>query len=82
MVVDLPGLPLTVFLGSKAVHVSVEQDKDEGEEQVKDEPNINHLDIGGGRQAATDADEHRRQHKHGGQIHSHNRFKEKILEKK
>ena len=39
--------------------------------QVEEKPNIDHLHIGCDRKCGRDVDEHRREHKHNGQVHSH-----------
>ena len=46
----------------------------------EDEPDINHLDIGGGRQRLGHADEECGQHQQRGQVHRHHRFEEERLE--
>ena len=79
MVVDSSFLPLLVGISPEAVHVGVEQDQDEGHQQVEDQPDVNHLHVGCVREVVADADEHGRQHQHGGEIYCHDRFKEKIL---
>ena len=33
--IDLPGIPFFLGVGPEAVHVGVEEDQDEGEEQVE-----------------------------------------------
>ena len=52
----------------------------EWENKIKDEPNINHLNIGGGRKGVGHADEHGRQHQHNSQVHCDHGFKEKVFE--
>ena len=54
MVVDLP-----FFIISQCVHVGMEQDDDEGQEQVEQQPHINHLHVGGLGQVVAHVDEHR-----------------------
>ena len=46
----------------------------------EDEPDINHLDIGGGRQRLGHADEEGGQHQLRGQVHRHHRLEEEGLE--
>ena len=46
----------------------------------KDEPNINHLHIGSGGEALGDTDEEGGEDKEGGQVDSHNCFKEEVFE--
>ena len=68
-----------IFLPSQSVHVRVQQHHNERVEQVKEEPCIHHLHVGGLGQAVTDVDEHRRQHQHRGQVHSDYGLKLEIL---
>ena len=70
MVVDLP-----LFIISQSVHIGVQQDYDEGLEQVGQEPHVNHLHVGGLWKVVTYVDKHRCQYQHGGQIHSDNSLK-------
>ena len=46
----------------------------------EDEPDINHLDIGGGRQRLRHADEECGQHQQRGQVHRHHRLEVEGLE--
>ena len=46
----------------------------------EDEPDINHLDIGGGRQRLGHADEECGQHQQRGQVHRHHRLEVERLE--
>ena len=64
----------------KQLHVSVKKNLNEWKQQVKYEPDIHHLDIGGVRETLTDTDEEGDQHQHAGQVDGHNSFKEKIFE--
>ena len=57
---------LPVLVLSEGVHVGVDQDYNEGVEQVKQQPHVNHLHVGGLGQIVTHIDEHRRQDQHGG----------------
>ena len=53
-------------LGSpETVHVCVDEDFDEGEEQVEDQPDVDHLHVRRLRQVVRDRDEHCGEHKHG-----------------
>ena len=53
-------------LGSpEAVHVCVDEDFDEGEEQVEDQPDVDHLHVGRLWHVVRDRDEHCGEHKHG-----------------
>ena len=47
---------IKIFEGKppECVHVGVEEHLGEGDEQVEDQPDLNHLHIGGGRQGARD----------------------------
>ena len=46
----------------------------------KDEPNINHLDVGCLGEGARDTDEEGGEDKEGGQVDSHNCFKKEVFE--
>ena len=72
----------------------MDQNLYEREQEVEDEPDVNHLDVGGLRQVVRHIDEHGGQHKHGYgkievdlikivtcQINCHNSLKEKWFEK-
>ena len=59
-----------VLIIPECVHVCVYQHHNEGVEQVKQEPHIHHLHVGGLGQVVAHVDEHRRQHQHRGQINS------------
>ena len=78
MMVDLP--PLLSF-HSHGVHESVENDLGKGNELAKDEPDVHHLDVGGGRETASHTDEQCGEDKEGGEVDRDNGFKEKLLEK-
>ena len=54
----------------ECVHVGVYQHHNEGVEQVKQEPDIHHLHVGGLWKIVAYVDEHCSQHQHGGQIYS------------
>ena len=75
MVIDLPGLA-----DPEDVHPSIEQNLCKGDQLDKYEPNINHLDIGGGWQALGHTDEQCGQHQEGGQVHCHCSFEKIIFE--
>ena len=72
MVVDLPVVVVSgkVFLLNQSgirpegVHVGVDQDLDEREQQVEDQPDVDHFDVGRFRQVVRHIDEHGGQHKH------------------
>ena len=40
------------------IHEGVDKDLNEGKEKVEDEPDVNHLDVGGLRQVVRHIDEH------------------------
>ena len=46
----------------------------------KDQPHVDHLDVGRLRQAAGDADEEGGEDQQGGQVHRHDRLEEEVLE--
>ena len=73
--VDLP-LPLLPHI----VHESMEQDRDEGNQLGEDQPDIDHLDVCGGRKGVGDRDEERGEDKLGGQVHRHHRLEEERFE--
>ena len=72
MVVDLPVLVIPVlvwtlssnlglewkYIRPERVHVGVNQDLDEWKEEIEDQPDVNHFDIGGLRQVVRHIDEH------------------------
>ena len=70
-----------VIIIPESVHVGVDQNHNEGVEQVKQEPGIHHLHVGGLGQAVTHIDKHRRQHQHRGQVHCDNHLEENMLVK-
>ena len=70
MMVDLP-----LLIIPECVHVGVNQHHYEGVEQVKQEPHIHHLHVGGLWQVVAHIDEHRSQHQHGGQVYSDHSLK-------
>merc|ERR1712217_487050 len=76
MMIDVP-----LLIISKSVHICMDEHHNEGIEQVKQQPHIHHLHVGGLRQVVAHIDEHSSQHQHGGQVHSDDSFKEKGFEK-
>ena len=64
-----------VIIIPESVHVCVDQNHNEGVEQVEQQPGIHHLHVGGLWQAVTHVDKHRRQHKHRGEINCDNCLK-------
>ena len=75
MMVDVP-----VLLSSHLVNVCVQQHLTEGEDLAEDEPNINHLNIGGGREATRDTDKEGRKNKKSCQVDANNSFKKERFE--
>ena len=55
---------LSLLIIAQTVHIGVKQDHYEGVEQVKQQPHVNHLHVGGFRQVVAHVDEHRSQHQH------------------
>ena len=76
--VDLP--PLLSF-HSHGIHESVENDLGKGNELTKDEPDVHHLDVGGGRETPSHTDEQRGEDQEGGEVNGDDSFEEKLLEK-
>ena len=69
------------FIGnSQGLNVGLKYDVNEWFEEVKDEPGVNHLDIGSLRQIVAYADKHRRQDEHYGDIEGDDGFKEEGFE--
>ena len=48
----------------------MQENYDERKKEIEEEPDINHLHVGGGGEVVAHADEHGRQHQHAGEIHS------------
>ena len=69
----------SLFIISKSVHVGVEEDNDEGEEEVEEEPHVHHLHVRGFGKVVAHVDEHRSQHQHGGQVHSDNSLVKRVF---
>ena len=59
----------------------MENDLGKGNELAKDEPDVHHLDVGGGRETASHTDEQGGEDQEGGQVDSDDGFEEKLLEK-
>ena len=75
MMVDLTVLVIPVseepLLGNikclttpEGVHVGVDQNLNEGKQQIENKPDVDHLDVGSLRQIVGDIDEHGGQHEH------------------
>ena len=63
---------------SKGVHVCVDDDEDEGDDEVEDQPDVHHLDVGRLGKTPWDADEESSKDKQGGEIDRHNCLKEEF----
>ena len=75
MMVNVP-----VLLCPHLVNVCVQEHLTEGQDLTEDEPNINHLNIGGGRKASRDADKEGRKNKEGCQVDADNSFEKERFE--
>ena len=75
MMVDLP---LVVDL--EVVHVGRHEDVVERLDQVEEQPDIDHFDVGSLRQVLADADEHRCEDQHHGHVQRNYGFEEKFFE--
>ena len=65
---------------SVVLHCGEEDDLSKGNHLAENEPDVDHLDVGGGGQALHLADEDRRHHQHGRQVHAQGGLKEEGLE--
>ena len=72
---------LSLLLIPLHVHVRVEENLGKRDKQVRQEPYVDHLDVGRGRQGARDADEEGCEDKEGSEVHSDGGFKEEGSEK-
>ena len=68
------------IIPSVVLHGSEKSDLGEGNHLAKDEPDVNHLDVGGGGQALHLADEDGGHHQHGGQVHTQSCLEEEGFE--
>ena len=59
------------LISPEAVDVGVQHHLQEWDEEVEDEPDVDHLDVGGLGEAVADGDEEGRQDQEGGQVHGH-----------
>ena len=75
MVVDLS---FVVYL--ETVHVRRHQDVVEGLDQVEEQPDVDHLDVGGLGKVVADTDEHCSENQHHRDIQRYHGFKEELLE--
>ena len=62
------------------VYDTSEQYINEGDGEVEEEPNVDHLDVGGDRKASNNRDEHAGEDQHDGEVDSDGRFKIKRFE--
>ena len=58
----------------------MDQNLDERKKKIKDQPNVDHLDVRRLWQVVRDVDEHCGQHQHCCEVHSDHRLKEERLE--
>ena len=65
---------------SVVLHCGEEDDLSKGNHLAENEPDVDHLDVGGGGQALHLADEDRRHHQHCCQVHAEGCLKEERLE--
>ena len=75
MVVDFSFI---VYL--ETVHVRRHQDVIEWLDQVEEQPDVDHLDVGGLGEIVADIDEHRSENQHRCHIQRYHSFKEELLE--
>ena len=75
MVVDL-----SFIVHLETVHVGRHQDVVERLDQVEEQPDIDHLDVGSLRQVLADADEHRGEDQHHRHVQRNDGFEEKFFE--
>ena len=68
-----------VIIVPESVHVGVDEDNNEGVEQVEQQPHINHLHVGSLRKTVAYVDEHRSQHQHGSQVNSDNSLIKRVF---
>ena len=64
----------------QGLNVSLDDNVDEGFEQVEDEPNVDHLDVGRRGQALTHADEQGGDHEQHGDVGRDEPLEEELLE--
>ena len=75
MVVDL-----SLIVDLEAVHVGRHQDVVERLDQVEEQPDVDHLDVGGLGKVVADTDEHCCEDQHNCHIQRYHSFKEELLE--
>ena len=75
MVVDFP-----IIIHLEVIHVGRHQDVIEGLDQVEEQPDVDHLDVGGLGKVVADTDEHCSENQHHCDIQRYHGFKEELLE--
>ena len=84
IIVDITNNPmminLTFLVHFQKVDIGRHQDVVEGLDQVEQQPDVDHLDVGGLRQVLADADEHRGEDQHHRHVQRYHCFKEELLE--
>ena len=75
MVIDL-----SFIVNLEVIHVGRHQDVVEWLDQVEEQPDVDHLDIGGLGKVVADTDEHRSENQHHRDIQRYHGFKEELLE--
>ena len=70
----------SLFIYPVHVNPRVEKDFCKGNQLGKNQPNVNHLDVGSGGKALRNTDEERGEDKEGGEVDSDDSFKEEVLE--
>ena len=71
---------LAILVFPVVLHGSEEYNLSKGNHLADDKPDVDHLDVRGGRQALHLADEDGGHHQHSGQVHTQGRLKEERLE--
>ena len=75
MVIDL-----SLIVHLKTVHVRRHQDVVERLDQIEEQPDVDHLDVGGLGKVIADIDEHSSENQHRRHIQRYHGFKEEFLE--
>ena len=73
-------IDLSFIVHPETVHVGRHQDVVERLDQVEEQPDVDHLDIGGLWQVVADVDEHCGENQHRCHIQRYDGFKEELLE--
>ena len=71
---------LSFIVHLETVHVGRHQDVIEWLDQVEEQPDVDHLDVGGLGKVVADIDEHRSENQHRRHIQRDHGFKEELLE--